>query len=106
MRRDGAVDGFRLAYERTGSGRETAVLLLHGWPGDRTDSRSRRPDRRPRDGALAVSRPAVPRAVTDRIGDFFASATLTKLDGAGHFTPLERPREFAAAIEDAVGPGF
>jgi len=44
--------------------------------------------------------------VTDRIGDLFASATLTKLDGAGHFTPLERPREFAAAIEDAVGPGF
>jgi len=47
MRRDGAVDGFRLAYERTGSGQETAVLLLQGWPGDRTDSRSRRPDRRP-----------------------------------------------------------
>jgi pimeloyl-ACP methyl ester carboxylesterase len=32
-----AVDGFRLAYQRTGQG--PAVLLLHGWPGDRTDYR-------------------------------------------------------------------
>lgn len=32
-----AVDGFRLAYERIGHG--PAVVLLHGWPGDRTDYR-------------------------------------------------------------------
>ncbi len=32
-----AVDGFRLAYDRTGSG--APVVLLHGWPGDRTDFR-------------------------------------------------------------------
>ena len=32
MRQEAAIDGFRLAYERTGSG--PAVLLLHGWPGD------------------------------------------------------------------------
>lgn len=31
------VDGFRLAYERVGSG--PAVVLLHGWPGDRSDYR-------------------------------------------------------------------
>src|ERR1700722_18106539 len=31
------VDGFRLAYDRVGSGRP--VVLLHGWPGDRTDYR-------------------------------------------------------------------
>ena len=38
MRQETAIDGFRLAYERTGrSG--PAVLLLHGWPGDRTDYR-------------------------------------------------------------------
>ena len=37
MRQGTAIDGFRLAYERTGSG--PAVLLLHGWPGDRTDYR-------------------------------------------------------------------
>jgi pimeloyl-ACP methyl ester carboxylesterase len=37
MRQETAVDGFRLAYDRTGTG--PAVLLLHGWPGDRTDYR-------------------------------------------------------------------
>jgi pimeloyl-ACP methyl ester carboxylesterase len=37
MRQKTAVDGFRLAYERTGEGQ--AVVLLHGWPGDRTDYR-------------------------------------------------------------------
>ena len=37
MRRSTAVDGFRLAYDRAGGG--PAVVLLHGWPGDRTDWR-------------------------------------------------------------------
>ena len=32
-----AVDGFRLAFDRTGRG--PAVVLLHGWPGDRQDYR-------------------------------------------------------------------
>ena len=32
-----AVDGFELAYDRVGAG--PAVVLLHGWPGDRTDYR-------------------------------------------------------------------
>lgn len=31
------ADGFRLAYDRLGEG--PAVVLLHGWPGDRTDYR-------------------------------------------------------------------
>ena len=31
------ADGFRLAYDRGGSG--PPVLLLHGWPGDRSDYR-------------------------------------------------------------------
>src|SRR5947209_18998189 len=35
MRSETAIDGFRLAYDRSGAG--PAVLLLHGWPGDRTD---------------------------------------------------------------------
>ena len=41
MRQEAAVDGFRLAYERSGTepGRP-AVLMLHGWPGDRTDYRA------------------------------------------------------------------
>jgi pimeloyl-ACP methyl ester carboxylesterase len=41
MPRSAAVDGFRLAYERPagGDGARPAVLLLHGWPGDRHDWR-------------------------------------------------------------------
>jgi len=40
MRQDSPVDGFRLAYERTGAGPGApAVMLLHGWPGDRADYR-------------------------------------------------------------------
>jgi pimeloyl-ACP methyl ester carboxylesterase len=42
--------------------------------------------------------PLFPREWSDRIGEFFADARLIPLDGAGHFTPLERPRDFAAAI--------
>ena len=37
LRQATEADRFRLAYERAGSG--PAVLLLHGWPGDRADYR-------------------------------------------------------------------
>jgi pimeloyl-ACP methyl ester carboxylesterase len=38
VRRSSPVDGFRLAYEREGTG--PAVVLLHGWPGDHADYRA------------------------------------------------------------------
>ena len=51
--------------------------------------------------------PLFPRAWSDRIGEFFADARLTWLDGAGHFSPLEAPDAFAAAVAAAArnGPG-
>jgi pimeloyl-ACP methyl ester carboxylesterase len=45
--------------------------------------------------------PLFPPSWSDRIGEFFADARLIRLPGAGHFTPLERPGEFAAAITAA-----
>jgi pimeloyl-ACP methyl ester carboxylesterase len=46
--------------------------------------------------------PLFPREWSDRIDDFFAAAALRRLDGVGHFTPAECPRDFAAAITAAV----
>jgi pimeloyl-ACP methyl ester carboxylesterase len=50
--------------------------------------------------------PLFPREWSDRIGEFFADARLTWLDGAGHFSPLEAPSEFAAAVAAAAGTGL
>jgi pimeloyl-ACP methyl ester carboxylesterase len=47
--------------------------------------------------------PLFPREWSDRIGEFFADARLTWLDGAGHFSPTEAPGEFAAAVVAAAG---
>jgi pimeloyl-ACP methyl ester carboxylesterase len=54
--------------------------------------------------------PLFPRDWSDRIGEFFAAARLIHLDGVGHFTPREAPRDFAAAVIAAAagsgaGPG-
>ncbi|HEY5355264.1 MAG TPA: alpha/beta hydrolase [Streptosporangiaceae bacterium] len=46
--------------------------------------------------------PLFPPAWSDRIGEFYADARLIHLAGAGHFTPLERPGEFAAAVTAAL----
>ncbi len=46
--------------------------------------------------------PLFPRAWSDRLEEFLADVILRPLDGVGHFTPLEAPAEFAAAIHDAL----
>jgi pimeloyl-ACP methyl ester carboxylesterase len=47
--------------------------------------------------------PLFPAAWSDRLHDFFDAAQLRMLPGAGHFTPLEAPDAFAAAIRAAAG---
>jgi pimeloyl-ACP methyl ester carboxylesterase len=42
------------------------------------------------------------RLAYDRYGDYLANASLTRPDRSGHFTPVQRPREFAAAVAAAV----
>lgn len=45
--------------------------------------------------------PLFPPAWSDRVGEFFSDVTIRTLAGAGHFSPLEAPVEFAAAIAQA-----
>ncbi len=47
--------------------------------------------------------PLFPVQWSDRIDEFFSAATVRPLPDAGHFSPLEAPAEFAAAIAEAVG---
>jgi pimeloyl-ACP methyl ester carboxylesterase len=42
--------------------------------------------------------PLFPPAWSDRLGEFFADHELEHLPGVGHFTPLEAPDAFAAAL--------
>jgi len=46
--------------------------------------------------------PTSPRAFSDRLDAFFADVTITRVDGIGHFTPLEAPETFAALITEAA----
>lgn len=46
--------------------------------------------------------PLFPRAWSDRLGEFLVDVDLRPLDGVGHFTPLEAPDDFAAAILQRV----
>src|SRR6202035_4356469 len=48
--------------------------------------------------------PLFPREWSDRIGEFFADHHLTWLERAGHFSPLEAPDTFGAAVVAAVRP--
>jgi len=45
--------------------------------------------------------PVLPRAWGDRIDEFFVSATIENLPGAGHFAPLEAADRFTAALRSA-----
>ena len=47
--------------------------------------------------------PLFPREWSDRVDDWFADAQMRLLDGVGHFTPLEAPEAFAAAVLERVG---
>jgi pimeloyl-ACP methyl ester carboxylesterase len=48
--------------------------------------------------------PLFPRAWSDRLDEFFSAAELEPLDGVGHFTPVEAPDAFAAAIRRRLPP--
>jgi pimeloyl-ACP methyl ester carboxylesterase len=78
-----AVDGFELAYDRTGSG--PAVVLLHGWPGDRTDHR----DLGPRLDGCEVLAP-------DLRG--FGESDKHAVDYATHYTAAAQARSVADLI--------
>jgi pimeloyl-ACP methyl ester carboxylesterase len=45
--------------------------------------------------------PLFPQQWSDRLEEFFADITLTRLEGVGHFSPVEAPEAFAAAIRAA-----
>jgi len=47
--------------------------------------------------------PLFPPAWSDRLDEFFSRVQVRHLAGAGHFTPVEAPEAFAAAIRDALG---
>jgi pimeloyl-ACP methyl ester carboxylesterase len=49
--------------------------------------------------------PLFPAAWSGRLDEFFSRASLTMLPGAGHFSPLEAPQPWAAAIRAAAGLG-
>jgi pimeloyl-ACP methyl ester carboxylesterase len=47
--------------------------------------------------------PLFPRAWSDRLGEFFSDVELRLLDGVGHFSPVEAPDAFVAAVEERLG---
>jgi pimeloyl-ACP methyl ester carboxylesterase len=47
--------------------------------------------------------PLFPVAWSDRLGEFFADVRMVHLPDAGHFTPVEAPEAFAAAIVAELG---
>jgi pimeloyl-ACP methyl ester carboxylesterase len=89
MRQATAIDGFRLAYERTGQiGAGPAVLLLHGWPGDRTDYREVAP----------LVSAAADVIVPDLRG--FGESDKHQADPASQYNAVAQARSLAGLIEE------
>src|ERR1700753_422020 len=127
MRSEAAVDEFRLAYDRTGSG--PAVLLLHGWPGDRTDypavvpPRARPPDvivpdlrgfgesdKHPAEPARQYNAAAQARSIAGLIGELgFGQVVLAGYDicrRLAHVVPRDRPDLVRALVIAPPLPGI
>ena len=49
--------------------------------------------------------PLFPREWSDRVTEWFADVDIRPLDGVGHFTPLEAPQKFGAAVLERVEIG-
>jgi pimeloyl-ACP methyl ester carboxylesterase len=80
------VDGFRLAYERIGDG--PAVVLLHGWPGDRSDYRD----------VVALVSSAVDVVVPDLRG--FGESDKHRSDPASSYSAAAQARSVVGLIEE------
>src|SRR6201995_2398970 len=88
MPRSAPVDGFTLAYDRSGTGEP--VILLHGWPGDRTDYRVLGPAL-----ALASSCDVI---VPDLRG--FGESDKHPADPAAQYSPAAQARSGAGLIRE------
>jgi pimeloyl-ACP methyl ester carboxylesterase len=88
MPRSAPVDGFSLAYDRSGTGEP--VMLLHGWPGDRTDYRILGP-------ALALGS-SCDVIVPDLRG--FGESDKHPADPAAQYSPSAQARSLAGLIRE------
>ena len=97
------MDGFRLAYDRAGSGwyRAGAGTLAAALAERAPAPEDRLPV--PTTVLWPTEDPLFPVAWSDRIEAFLADAQLQVLDGVGHFVPLQAPDEVARAIRAATG---
>jgi pimeloyl-ACP methyl ester carboxylesterase len=86
------VDRFRLAYDRMGSG--LGVVLLHGWPGDRTDYRLLAPELAGRCDVVVPDLRGFGESdkhVADPAGQYDAAAQARSVVGLIEELGLERP---------------
>ncbi len=92
MRRSAPVEGFSLAYDHR-PGKGTSVVLLHGWPGDRTDWRRVLP-LLPEDVAVVAP---------DLRG--FGASDKHRRDPGGHYDAAAQARSVAGLIDElGLGP--